>query len=186
MGNLRRFRWCMVLWFSQLGLYAHDAVVTSISVDLGRYSGIWYEIAKVPNSFQRKCVSDTSASYTVAKNGSIGIVNSCKIKEGGFIQAQGVAYSLGKANNKLLVSFIPVIKYSRLITRLIGGDYWIFILDQNYQYAVVGSPKENYLWILSRTKKIDNKLYDKLINDIKKKGLPAHLLQKTQQNIKSD
>lgn len=121
--------------------------VTVDSVDLNRYVGKWYEIAKIPNSFQKKCASNTTATYELRKDGDIDVINRCIEKDGSVSEAKGIAKVVDKkTNSKLEVSFVRIFGIS-----LFWGDYWIIGLDKDYKYAVVGTPKRKYGWILSRT-----------------------------------
>ena len=116
-------------------------------VDLNKYSGLWYEIAKIPNSFQDQCAYGTTAEYKINEDGEIEVINKCFDAEGEPDVAEGVAQVVDKKTNaKLEVSFV-----SFLGIRPFWGDYWIIGLDKNYQYAIVGHPERKYGWILSRT-----------------------------------
>ncbi|MBN2104654.1 lipocalin family protein [bacterium] len=116
-------------------------------VNLDQYKGLWYEIAKIPNRFQKKCAGNTTAEYILRKDGRIDVVNRCMRKDGEIITAKGVAKIADMTTcAKLKVSFV-----SLLGIRLFWGDYWIIGLDDNYQWAIVGSPDREYGWILSRT-----------------------------------
>jgi apolipoprotein D and lipocalin family protein len=116
-------------------------------VDLDRYTGGWYEIAKIPNRFQRQCISDTSANYARNADGSIAVVNRCRTRDGQFDEARAVARVLDTTSSaKLEVSF-----FSLLGWRPIWGDYWVLALGPDYEYAVVGEPGRQYGWILART-----------------------------------
>lgn len=124
-------------------------------VDLERYQGTWYEVAKIPQSFQEGCV-DTQAKYKLSRFGFVWVVNSCKrgSSEGRVRKARGIAWVVDKdTNSKLKVSFFPGT----------AGDYWIIDLDENYQWVVIGSPNRDAFWILSRTKEMDESLYESLI-----------------------
>jgi len=121
--------------------------VTVDSVDLSRYVGKWYEIAKIPNSFQKKCASNTTATYVLRNDGNIDVINRCIEKDGSISEAKGIARVVNKKTNaKLEVSFVRIFGIS-----LFWGDYWIIGLDKDYNYAVVGTPTRKYGWILSRT-----------------------------------
>lgn len=116
-------------------------------VDLNKYAGLWYEVAKIPNSFQDHCAYGTTAEYKIQKDGSIQVINKCYDENGEPDIADGVANVVDKKTNaKLEVSFV-----SFLGIRPFWGDYWIIGLDENYQWAVVGTPNRKYGWILGRT-----------------------------------
>lgn len=115
-------------------------------VDLDRYAGRWYEIAKIPNRFQRQCVSDTTATYTRSADGTVAVVNRCRTRDGRLDEARAVARVVDpRSNAKLEVSF-----FSLLGWRPVWGDYWVLAVGPDYEYAVVGEPGRRYGWILSR------------------------------------
>ncbi len=139
---------------------------TIAHVDLKKYAGLWYEIAKIPNSFQDQCVRGTTAKYTLKEDGEISVVNSCIDKDGDIDDADGVARVVDKNSNaKLEVSFVSFLGW-----RPFWGDYWIIGLDENYQWAIVGTPSRKYGWILSRTKKLDQQTVDKIWGILKEQG----------------
>lgn len=120
-------------------------------VDLDRYSGRWYEIAKIPNRFQRQCIGDTTATYTRNTDGSIAVVNRCRTRGGEFDEARAIARVADpRTNAKLEVSF-----FSLLGWRPVWGDYWVLALGPNYDYAVIGEPSRRYGWILARTPSLE-------------------------------
>ena len=122
-------------------------LATVTQVDLDRYAGRWYEIAKIPNRFQRQCISDTTATYTRNADGTVAVVNRCRTREGRFEEARAIARVVDpRTNAKLEVSF-----FSLLGWRPVWGDYWILALGHDYDYAVIGEPSRRYGWILSRT-----------------------------------
>ncbi len=142
-------------------------------VDLGRYSGTWYEIARYPNRFQRDCESDTTAEYTLRKDGKVQVVNSCRQKDGKTKTARGTAKIADKATNaKLRVTFFWPFY----------GDYWVIGLSPDYRYAIVGEPKRNYLWILSRTPEMDEPTYQSIVEQIRGAGYDPGKLIKTPQS----
>jgi len=135
-------------------------------VDLKKYIGLWYEIAKIPNSFQDHCIKGTTAKYTLKKNGEISVINSCIDEDGELDVADGVARVVDKKSNaKLEVSFVSFLGW-----RPFWGDYWIIGLDENYQWAIVGHPDRKYGWILSRIKQPDQKTMDNIFRILKDKG----------------
>lgn len=132
--------------------FAQQKNVTTVDeVDLAKYTGLWYEIARIPNSFQEDCVSGTTAKYSLNDDGEIKVLNSCMEADGSLNTAEGVARVVDKKiKAKLQVSFVSLFGW-----QLFWGDYWIIGLDENYKWAIVGHPKRKYGWILSRTPKLD-------------------------------
>jgi apolipoprotein D and lipocalin family protein len=118
------------------------------TVDLERYAGDWYEVARFPNRFQRRCVSDVRARYVIRTDGQLDLFNQCRTADG-VIDARGVARIVdSRTSAKLKVRFAPA---ALSFLPFVWGDYWILGLAADYSWAVVGSPDRNYLWILSRT-----------------------------------
>lgn len=157
---------------------AAQEVKTVPAVDLARYAGKWYEIAKFPNRFQKDCVSGTTAEYKARGDGDIDVINRCKTAKGSD-EAQGLARVVAGSNNsKLQVRFAPSwlswIPY-------VWGDYWIMELDAQYTLATVGSPSREYLWILSRTPTITDEQYETAVNNATKQGFDTSRLVKTVQ-----
>ena len=143
------------------------------SVVLGRYAGKWYEIARLPNWFQRDCASDTTATYTLRPDGKITVVNECRKGDGRPKSATGTAGMASAAgpNTKLKVSFFWPF----------SGNYWIIDLDPDYRWAVVGEPGRDYLWILSREPRLDESLYQQILDRVKQQGYDTGRLIKTRQ-----
>jgi apolipoprotein D and lipocalin family protein len=143
---MRRALFLLLLAAGSAG--AADPLVTVGDVDLPRYAGQWYEIAKYPNRFQRQCLSDTTATYTLRDDGNIDVVNRCRTRDG-MDEATGVARRLAGRTDRLEVSFLP----AALRWLPIGwGNYWIIELARDYRYAVIGEPSREYLWVLARTR----------------------------------
>lgn len=131
---------------------ADQEVRTVESVDLNKYIGQWYEVASIPQIFQRQCVGNTTAQYSFAEKGRIKVLNSCDTKAGKRSLAEGRAeISDRNSNSKLKVTFVKLIDW----TFTFGGNYWILELGPNYSYAVVGDPSREYAWILARTPVLD-------------------------------
>jgi apolipoprotein D and lipocalin family protein len=143
------------------------------TVDLQRYLGTWYEIATIPHFFQKDCVGVT-AVYSLRPDGDIDVVNTCRKKtlDGIVKTARGKAWVVDKATRaKLKVRFFWPF----------SGDYWIIELDADYQWAVVGAPDRNYLWILCRSARMDDVLYQELLNRAEAKGFDTSRLKRTLQ-----
>jgi len=123
-------------------------------VDLARYAGDWFEIARFPNRFQRQCVGDVRASYDRRPDGLVDVVNRCRTADGE-TEARGVARLVDERTMaKLKVRFAPA-WLSWL--PVVWGDYWIIGLAEDYSWAVVGSPDREYLWLLARTPQLNEK-----------------------------
>ena len=143
------------------------------NVDLQRYLGTWYEIATIPQRFQKGCVGVT-AEYSLRKNGDIQVVNTClkETLDGEVRRARGKARVVDKTTNaKLKVSFFWPF----------WGAYWVIGLDVDYQWAIVGHPDRTYLWILSRSPQMDDALYGELLKVIGDKGYDLTKIKKTLQ-----
>lgn len=137
-------------------------------VELDRYLGVWYEVARKPLSFQNKCASDITARYTLNENGNIIVDNSCKAKDGQREQSLGEAYVQNSPfNSKLKVSFLPDIIRWLPVGR---GDYWILKIDDAYQTVLVGEPRRKYMWVLSRTPNIEPDVLAEYLNYAKSVG----------------
>ncbi|MGB5661484.1 MAG: lipocalin family protein [Thermoanaerobaculia bacterium] len=161
---------CSKTTTERLQLPALEAVP---EVDLERYLGTWYEIASYPQRFQEGCTG-TTATYTLQSDGEIDVLNKCRKGnlDGPEDVAEGRARLVDRETNaKLEVSFFGPF----------WGDYWIIDLGPNYDYAVVGHPSRDYLWILSRTPTLDETTYDGILSRLEEKGYPLEPLRKTQQ-----
>jgi apolipoprotein D and lipocalin family protein len=143
-------------------------------VDIKKYAGQWYEIARLPNSFEKglHCVT---ATYTLKKNDKIEVLNK--------------GYSIndtGKFNTAKGTAWVPNSEYpGRLKVRFFwpfSGNYYIISLDEEYKYALVGDPSRKYLWILSRTKELDDKVYSDLLEIAKINGFDIDNLIKVNQD----
>ena len=139
-------------------------------VDLNRYVGQWYEIARLPNRFEKKCANSVTATYSLRTDGKIEVVNRCRKSSGDYTTAKGKAKVVDKTTNaKLKVTFFWPFY----------GDYWILDLGKNYEYAVVGAPNRKYLWILSRSPKMDETVYRQLLAKMAARGFKTEQMIKT-------
>lgn len=148
-------------------------LTTVEKVELPRYLGTWYEIASFPQSFQKGCTA-TTASYSLRADGEVDVLNRCRkdTLDGPESSAQGRARVVDATTNaKLEVSFF----------RPFWGDYWIIDLGADYEFAVVGHPGRDYLWILSRTPTMDAVAYDAVVARLKERGYETQRLVKTLQ-----
>jgi len=142
-------------------------------VDLYRYVGQWYEIARYHHRFQEGCVG-SKATYSLRDDGKITVINECYDKSfsGKLRTAKGKAWVVDKETNaRLKVSFFWPF----------AGDYWIIDIGQDYEYAVVGHPDRKYLWILSRTPEMDINVYQVILGRLQKQGYDTEKLIRTVQ-----
>ena len=152
----------------------NNKVKTVENVDLNKYMGVWYEIARFDHRFERGLVGVT-ATYTLREDGKITVLNKGykNSLNGKLKQTRGKARVPDKSQpGKLKVTFF-----------IFGADYFILELDTlNYQYSLVGSSSMNYLWILGRSPQMDDKTYSMLIEKAKARGYKTEDLIKVEQN----
>lgn len=154
-------------------------LVTIAALDVPRYMGTWYEIAKYPNRFQKKCVAETQAQYKLQANGSVQVINRCRKDTGEIDEAIGEARQMGVATSpKLQVRFAP--SWLSMLP-FVWGDYWVIDLDDGYQLVAVSEPKREYLWVLSRAPTVDAKSYDALLVRLKEQGFDLGRLELSRQ-----
>jgi apolipoprotein D and lipocalin family protein len=154
---------------------------TVSSVNVQRFSGKWYEIARYPNKFQKKCAGNTTATYATKADGKIAVTNQCVLNDGAIGKAEGEAKIMDTASNaKFEMSFAP--RYKSFLSTD-WDDYWIVDLDENYQYAAVADPKRENLWILSRVPEMKDAVYQNILRRIEKFGFNPGRLTKTPQNL---
>lgn len=148
-------------------------------VDLPRYLGVWYEIAKYPNRFQKKCIGYTTAEYKILGEGEVQVINRCRRASGEPEEAVGLARQVGPPTSpKFKVRFAPA--WLSFIPA-VWGDYWIIDLDEGYRLAAVSEPSREYLWILSRTPSVDQAAYDALRQRLAARGFEMEKLEITRQ-----
>lgn len=167
-----------VFVLSQISYTQNLAVVDSI--DLRRYAGTWYEIARLPNRFQGKCLGNVTATYTLLEDGDIMVVNRCLGENGEYTEAEGLARRANSegSNAKLKVRFAP--SFLSFLP-FVWGDYWVIDLAPDYSYAVVGEPNREYLWILSRTPTMDENILSEVLRRVSAQGYDLSRLMRTKQ-----
>ncbi len=169
------FRQCLATILLMLSLFplsvlGADSLPVFGKVDLNRYIGKWHEIARLPLFFERNCVSDVTADYSLRPDGKIGVLNQCRQKDGILSTASGTARVVDLSTNaKLKVTFFWPF----------SGDYWILELGPNYEYAMVGEPSRKYLWILSRQPELNEEIYLKLLTKARLLGFDTSRLIRT-------
>jgi apolipoprotein D and lipocalin family protein len=153
---------------------AQKGLTVVSDIDLKRYAGTWYEIARLPNSFEKK-LKCTSATYTIRNDGKITVLN-----KGNYISdpkksssANGVAWIPDKnIPGKLKVQFFWPF----------SGNYWILDLEKDYKYVLIGEPSFKYLWILAREKTMSDLTYQMLLQKAQKMGFNTSNIIKVDQN----
>jgi apolipoprotein D and lipocalin family protein len=159
--------------------HAHSAPLNTVAqVDFSRYQGLWYEIARFPNRFQKQCVGEVTALYEQNAHG-LQVTNRCLLKDGQFEEAIGQARQPNPQQPaQLEVRFAP-----RWLSWLsaVWGDYWIVDLDPEYRYAAISAPNRDYLWILARQPQLDESTYQNLLIRLQSQGLAVEKLVKTPQ-----
>lgn len=164
---------------AQTTVPASAGLVTIASLDVPRYMGTWFEIAKYPNRFQKKCVADTQAQYQLLPEGTVQVTNRCRNETGGLDEAVGEARQMGPATSpKLQVRFAPA-WLSWL--PMVWGNYWVIDLDDRYQMVAVSEPDREFLWVLARTPKVNAQAYDALLARLKAQGFDLNKLERTRQ-----
>jgi apolipoprotein D and lipocalin family protein len=155
-----------------LSIMINNTTVKQLSLD--RYLGVWYEIGRFPNKFEKDMVAVT-ATYTLRQDGKINVINQGKLKtlDGKLKIARGKAKMPNKNEpGKLKVSFFL----------FFYADYFIMDLDQeNYQWALIGSSTPDYLWILSRTPHMTEDTYQKVLTKAKDRGYNTDKIIKVEQ-----
>lgn len=177
------FSLVLVLLFGVGGRHERSAMQadspppTVAAVDLDRYAGRWFEIARFPNRFQRQCAGDVTATYTVRPDDRIEVVNRCRRADGTVTEATGVARSVSPGSNaRLEVRFAPA---WLSFLPFVWGDYWVIDLSDDYTTAVVGSPDRGYLWLLARTPAVTEPVYQRLVAAADRAGYPVDRLERT-------
>ena len=141
------------------------------SFDVSKYLGTWHEIASIPQFFQRKCIRDTKASYSLASDSLIRIDNVCTRDNGGRERATGRARAGDPdIRAKLEVTFLELFGEYRF---LVAADYWVIALEPNYRWAVVGHPSRRYGWVLARDPLLPPVAMAEIIGRIKMQGYDA-------------
>lgn len=146
------------------------------TVDLQRYLGTWYEIARTPFGIQdRNCARETTATYSARADGAIDVLNRCLRADGTVFAAQGLATVVDRDTNaRLVVTFLPASLRWLPVGR---GDYWVLELGPDYSYVVIGEPRRRYLWILARAPRMDAATFSGIVARLPSLGYdPARLV----------
>jgi len=138
-------------------------------LDLARYEGRWYEVARKPNRFQKACASDVLVQYTRLADGRIEVFNQCSEADGDLRSVTGVARRPAPEEHpaRLEVRFAPAFLS---FLPMVWADYWVIDLDPEYRWAVVGGPERKYFWVLSRTPDLPTEVLNGILERAKGQG----------------
>lgn len=160
-----------LLALGQSASAAQQPLATVDSVDLGRYTGTWYEIALLPNRFQKQCVADTQARYRLDGE-RVEVINRCRTAKGEIDDVKGHAKVVaGSANAKLRVTFFWPFY----------GDYWVLDLDPDYRQVLIGEPGRKFAWVLSREPSMSDEQLQRLLDKAAVLGFDKTAFQRTPQ-----
>jgi apolipoprotein D and lipocalin family protein len=150
-------------------------------VDHARYSGQWYEIARLPNVLQQACARDVTVRYIRRANGTLAVVSLCREADGRWREARGAAR---RAHDEGPNSILQVRFHPSFLAFLPFGwsDYQIIAVAEDYRYALVGTPDRQSLWVLSRTPQLDEASYQHLMAKANEQGFEVTRLQSTPQS----
>ncbi len=164
--------------FSSLFVIAQEEPHPVPELDLQRYAGTWYEVARLPNRFQERCTGEVTASYELREDGTVTVINRCMQANGKWTEAEGRARKAEHdgPNSKLEVRFAP-----RWLGWLpfVWADYWVLHLSPHYEHAIVGGPSRKYLWFLSRTPKVEEATMQELDRRASEQGYDIKDLVRT-------
>jgi apolipoprotein D and lipocalin family protein len=154
-------------------LAGEEQVKTADFVELKRYQGRWYEVARLPLFWERKCARNVMATCTLRADGKIEVLHACRKANGQIAKSTGIAVPVHKNGpfSKLKVCFFWPF----------SGDYWILDLDPQYRWALVGTPNKRHLWLLSRTPALNPRIVEHLIGRAKGDGFDTSRLIFTRQ-----
>jgi apolipoprotein D and lipocalin family protein len=159
---------------------ARGRVRSAPHVDLQRYAGRWYEIARLPLGAEKRCAGNVSALYRLRGDGGLAIANRCLTRDGRFELVEGSARVVPRTNgSQLELSFAP--GWLRWLPAA-WSDYWILRVDDDYRTALVGTPDHRHLWLLSRTPRMSGSDYQRLVEHAALEGYDTGRLEPTRQS----
>jgi apolipoprotein D and lipocalin family protein len=147
-------------------------------LDLQRYAGTWYEVARLPNRFQDRCTGNVTATYELRDDGAVTVINRCMKANGMMTEVVGRARKAERDGpaSKLEVRFAP--SWLGWLP-FVWADYWVLHVSQNYDLAIVGGPSRKYLWILCRTPTVDEATLQELVRKAAEQGFSVDGLMRT-------
>jgi len=146
-------------------------------LDLDRYAGRWFELARLPNKYQDKCAGEVTATYRLQRDGRIEVVNECSTADGDTMSVVGAA-KMVEPPSKLKVRFAPA---WLSFLPMVWGDYWVIDLAEDYSWAAVGEPSREFFWILSRDPRLPEETIQAIIERAEAQGYDLAPLTRTRQ-----
>ncbi|MBK5938813.1 lipocalin family protein [Halochromatium roseum] len=146
-------------------------------LDLKRYMGRWYEIARLPYFTERRCTKDVQADYLLGDDGMVYVTNRCTHADGGIGTAKGIARVVDRSSNsRFEISF-------RMLygVHVLWDHYWVIGLGDDYEYALVGQPSRRRGWVLARDPQPAEELVQQWLDEFSEKGFPAQAFERTRQ-----
>ncbi|MEK0421713.1 MAG: lipocalin [Bacteroidetes bacterium] len=141
------------------------------NLDIKRYAGTWYEIARFPHRFERD-LQKVTATYTLLEKGGIKVTNRGQNPKGNWKEVNGKAFvPYTSQSGKLKVQFFWPFR----------APYWVHRIDPEYRYALVGGPGNDYLWVLCREKSMPEEMYQDYLKTARELGYDIARLEKVQQ-----
>lgn len=168
--------------FVALGVATAAPPVQSVQqLDAMRYAGTWFEVARLPNSLQARCVGDATTTYKPQRDGTMRVIQRCRDGNDQWVVATARAVGLGEPSGaRMKLSYLPAWLDWLPATR---GDHWVVMLDDEYRYAVVSEPNRENLWILSRSPQLDAATYDRIVSQLRSARYPVDQLIPTPQQV---
>ena len=125
------------------------------------YAGVWHEIARLPNPFERNVVA-ARATYGELDGGKLSVLNEGLKTNGEDTSIAGTATPAGEGKYK--------IRFDRFPANLFAGDYWVLWVDRGYEMAVVGTPDRKFLWLLAKDRRVVKEDFAGVLEEMKQKG----------------
>lgn len=160
----------LFLILSSCSVHSTDQTLNTVDhVDVQKYLGRWYAISALPQFFTKDCLGQV-ADYTFITSSKIGVKNTCFKEASKKAKIKGVAEVINQETNAELE-----VAFDKFFLRLfnIKGDYNILALTPDYQNVMVGSRDRESLWIMSRSTKMDSKIYQEFVLNAQKQGFPT-------------
>ncbi len=148
------------------------------SIDLDRYAGRWYEVARTYNRWQKQCAGEVMVRYTPRPDGRLDVYNQCSEEDGDVRAVSGVARIAGDMASTLEVRFAPA---WLSFLPVVWADYWVIDLADDYSWAAVGQPSRKYFWILSRKPQLDEAIVQGIVERAERQGYSLSELIRTRQ-----